>query len=257
MGELYNPEKYWDEVAANIASREYLNIIAGDDEPYYRYKRKRFLQLLNKIDFSGKTVLEIGSGPGGNLEHIFSRGCKKITGVDISGQMVAISKKLLSGKDVDVIKINGTALPFEDNCFDIVFTSTVLQHNTNEDRLKKLIAEIARVSKNEILLFERIENRIKGHETNLGRPVNYYAALLLEEGFRLTATQSLPLQASYYVCGAIRKLFNPKTRKEGESLSKLSVGLEKIALPVTSIFDRIIPSHRDVTLLRFQKGSQS
>ena len=31
---------YWDKVAENIADREHESVIAGDDEPYYRYKRK-------------------------------------------------------------------------------------------------------------------------------------------------------------------------------------------------------------------------
>lgn len=60
----YHPEPYWSEVAQKIKTREGVNVIAGDDEPYYRYKRKRFLKLLNSVDFAGKSVLEIGSGPG-------------------------------------------------------------------------------------------------------------------------------------------------------------------------------------------------
>lgn len=98
MAKTYNPETYWDTVAENINARQGLKLIAGDDEPYYRYKRRRFLELLNTINFADKTVLEIGSGPGGNLDFIFRKGCNKITGVDISQQMVLLSKGLLAGK---------------------------------------------------------------------------------------------------------------------------------------------------------------
>jgi ubiquinone/menaquinone biosynthesis C-methylase UbiE len=253
MKESYNPETYWDEVAATISSRTDLKLIAGDDEPYYRYKRKRFLELLNTIDFTNKTVLEIGSGPGGNLDFIYRKGCRKITGADVSSQMIALAKQLLSKKDIDIVKINGRDLPFDNNQFDLVFTSTVLQHNTDETQLKKLIKEIARVSKKEVLLFERIENTIRGHGTNLGRPVSYYRELLEQEGFMLKETKPLPIQASYYCCGIIRKVFNPKGRKEGEPLTKISIALEKITLPLTSILDKLIPSKRDVILLRFEK----
>ena len=38
----YDREAYWDKVAEEISSRNDLKIIAGDDEPYYRYKRKLF-----------------------------------------------------------------------------------------------------------------------------------------------------------------------------------------------------------------------
>ncbi|MGZ5221305.1 MAG: class I SAM-dependent methyltransferase [Chitinophagaceae bacterium] len=254
MTQSYNPEAYWDNVAENIQSREDLRIIAGDDEPYYRYKRRRFLELLNTIDFSGKTILEIGSGPGGNLDFISNKGCKKITGVDISRQMVSLSKDLLKGKNIDIIKTNGKELPFSDKAFDTVFTSTVLQHNTDEEQLKQLLKEICRVANDEVLLFERVESRIKGHASNVGRPVAYYENILKSNHFELVSSQSLPIQASYYVCGAIRKVLNPGSRKEGEPLNRLSVILEKITLPITSILDKLIPSNRDVMLLKFKRG---
>jgi ubiquinone/menaquinone biosynthesis C-methylase UbiE len=253
MIQPYNPETYWDNVANNINSRQDLKLIAGDDEPYYRYKRRRFLELLNTIDFSGRNVLEIGSGPGGNLDFVFSKGCKKITGVDISKQMVSLSKELLAGKEIGVLKINGRDLPFADKSFDTVFTSTVLQHNTNEDVLYQLISEICRAAKDEVLLFERIESKIKGHESNLGRPIAYYESLLSAHNFKLAGSYSLPIQASYFICGAIRKVFNRSSRMEGEPLSPLSIALQKLTLPLTSVVDKLIPSKRDVMLLRFKR----
>lgn len=255
MTKPYNLETYWDAVAENISSRQDLKLIAGDDEPYYRYKRRRFLELLHTLDFYNKTVLEVGSGPGGNLAFIYEKGCKKVTGVDISQQMISLSKQLLHGKDIDVLKTNGKELPFADKSFDLVFTSTVLQHNTDEGVLHQLTKEICRVSKHEVLLFERIEREVKGHKTNLGRPISYYENILNANHFKLTQTSSLPIQTSYVVCGAIRKLFNPRNRKEGEPLTRLSVALEKITLPVTSILDRMVPSNRDVMLLKFKRAA--
>jgi ubiquinone/menaquinone biosynthesis C-methylase UbiE len=249
----YNTEAYWDKVAQEIGSREDLKIIAGDDEPYYRYKRKLFLQLFDTIDFSNKSVLEIGSGPGGNLHHLSQKGCSKIAGVDISPQMVELSKKLLEGKGVEITKIDGLHLPFDNNSFDIIFTSTVLQHNTDDEKLKQLMTEIGRVAAKEVILFERIERTIKGHETNLGRPVGYYEAIMNQGGFSLAETKFLPLQASFFTCGAIRKVFNRSDRKEGEPISRLSYSLESIALPVTRLLDKVIPSRRDLGMLRFKK----
>jgi len=254
MTQPYKPEDYWDNVADSITARTDIKIIAGDDEPYYRYKRKRFLDLLGSLDFSNKSVLEIGSGPGGNLDFIHAKGCKKITGADVSSHMISLAKELLRGKDIDIVKTNGTELPFADNTFDTVFTSTVLQHNTNEDNLRKLIGEICRVSGNEVLLFERIESKIKGHESNLGRPIAYYESFMREHGFTLKETKSLPLQASFYVCGFARKAFNKRSRKEGEPLSKFSLMFEQVTLPITKILDTIVPSNRDVMMLRFARS---
>lgn len=253
MTTQYNPESYWDAVAERIALRQHLKIIAGDDEPYYRYKRKKFLELLGTIDFSDKTVLEIGSGPGGNLDFIYSKGCKKIAGADISQQMIALSKKLLAGKEIDIYKINGKDLPFADHSFDVVFTSTVLQHNTDEDLLHRLIKEICRVAKHQVLLFERIESKITGHESNVGRPVRYYQNILSAGNFRLVEKHALPVCASYFVCGAIRKIFNRKSRVEGAPLSPVSMALQKLALPLTSIIDKTITANKDVMLLKFDR----
>ena len=44
----YHPEPYWSDVAKRIKARKGKNVIAGDDEPYYRYKRERFLDLLKR-----------------------------------------------------------------------------------------------------------------------------------------------------------------------------------------------------------------
>jgi hypothetical protein len=67
----YNPETYWTRVGQEIEKRGDANFVAGDDNPYYRYKRLKFLKrFLDPIDFHSKTVLEVGCGPGGNLRHI-------------------------------------------------------------------------------------------------------------------------------------------------------------------------------------------
>jgi SAM-dependent methyltransferase len=251
--ETCNIEDYWDNVAQKISIRPDGKIMAGDDEPYYRYKRQKFLKVFDDISFNQKKVLEIGSGPGGNLQFLSKKNCKELIGVDISAKMIELSKQILPGENVQVFKIDGAILPFEDGHFDIVFTSTVLQHNTDEAQLRKLVKEICRVADSEIILFERIEKKITGHDTNVGRPVEYYEALLKESNFRLSQTKFLSIQASYFVCGAIRKMFNNKTRKEGEPLNKTSLVLEKLVLPVTKLFDQIVPSKRDLAMLYFKK----
>ena len=101
----YHPEPYWSDVARRIKARKGKNVIAGDDEPYYRYKRERFLSLLHEIDFKDKTVLEIGSGPGGNLKSLLSLSPRKLTGVDISPEMIELAKSNLPDS-VDLIKVN-------------------------------------------------------------------------------------------------------------------------------------------------------
>ncbi|HEX2101934.1 MAG TPA: class I SAM-dependent methyltransferase [Candidatus Synoicihabitans sp.] len=249
----YEVEGYWDNVAKNIAARKDLRVIAGEDDPFYRHKRQLFLRLFEQLDFAGKTVLEIGSGPGGNLLQAHDKGAKSVTGVDVSQHMVSLARENLQGRNIEVIKINGRDLPFADRTFDLVFTSTVLQHNVDETALIALVNEIARVAAAKIVLFERIEKRIKGNATTTGRPVAYYQQLLARHGFQLNKTEFLPIQASYYVCGAIRKLLNSPRHQEGEPFTRISLGAQKLAMPVTTVLDRMIPSTRDVAMIEFQR----
>ncbi len=246
----YHPEPYWSDVAKRIDSRDPGNIIAGDDEPYYRYKKSRFLEMLLSLDFQNKTVLEIGSGPGGNIKAISDLGqATKIMGVDISNDMIQLAKQRAPG--VEFIKINGTDIPLEDQSFQIVFTATVLQHNTDEKMLISLLKEICRVSSEKVVLFERIESSVIGDELCFGRPVSYYENICSHQGFTLLNKSFINIRVSYYISGAIRKLFNSKHRKEGEPLNKFSLFLQNISLPFTKTLDKIFKSNKDIAKLEF------
>src|SRR5690606_14447422 len=101
----YHPEPYWSEVAKRIKSRQGQNVIAGDDEPYYVYKRKRVLEMLRTVDFTGRSVLEIGSGTGGNLKEVWKLSPAKLTGVDISADMIELARQHVNPA-VDIVKTN-------------------------------------------------------------------------------------------------------------------------------------------------------
>ena len=252
---MYSPEKYWNAVAREIGNREDGNIIAGDDEPYYRYKRHVLLKQLKTIPFANRKVLELGSGPGGNLYEISLMNPAELWGCDVSVEMLRLAEKQNAGRAVQLKKTNGIDLDFPDNYFDLSFTITVLQHNTDATSLKRLIAELCRVTDKEIYIVERIEDNIKGHESNQGRPVTYYQCIFQEYGFALQALKPVATPVSYYACGFIRKMFNPRSRKEGERPTKLSVWLQNFVLPVTSTLDKVVPTKRDLIMLNFKRTS--
>lgn len=249
----YHPEWYWTEVAERMAGRKANTLLAGDDEPYYEYKRNKFLRLFHSIPFAGKKVLEIGPGPGGNLMEVLKHRPHELHGADISEEMIRLATKTLAGSPVTLTKVNGTHLPFPDQYFDITYTSTVLQHNTDENMLKELVAGISRVTGSDLYLFERIERTVKGDALCLGRPVSYYQNLLKDHNFRLQQVKYLHLQFSYLGCGSIRKLLNKKSRKEGEPLNKLSLILQRLILPLTKTLDNAIPVNRDLAMLHFKR----
>lgn len=248
----YNPEKYWTEVGERIGSREDDNVIAGDDEPYYRYKRVEFLKMLLEIDVKDKSVLEIGSGPGGNLYELLKLNPSKLSGADLSHQMIALARKKLPDH-VELTKVDGKVLPFTDKSFDIVFTATVLQHNTDDDMLRNVIKELSRVSGDKVYLFEKIDTTLKGDELCMGRPVSYYSSIMNDHGFVLKSSKFINIRMSYYVSGAIRKLFNPKSRKEGEPFTKTALFLQNMTLPLTKILDKIFTSKLDIARLEYKR----
>ncbi len=249
----YHPEPYWSDVAQRILEREDKNVIAGDDEPYYRYKREKFLQMLHEVDFKGKSVMELGSGPGGNLINVAKHNPKRLVGADISNDMIRLATKNTEGR-AELVKIDGTKLPFEDDTFDIVFTATVLQHNTDDAMLRKIMAELCRVCKGNIYLFERIEkNEIKGDDLCKGRPVSYYESICKESGFELEEVKFINIETSYAVAGVTRNWLNSKSRAEGEPLNKPSLLIQSVLLPVTKVLDNVFTSKRNMGRLKFKK----
>ncbi len=251
----YHPEPYWSEVAERIDNRDGRNVIAGDDEPYYRYKRNRFLDMLRTLDFNDKKALELGGGPGGNLEFIMANYTpKSLTDADISAKMLEIASANVKNPSVQFVKIDGQHLPFDNQAFDLTFTATVLQHNTDDVMLRQIISELCRVTGDKVVIFERIEAVIKGDSLCVGRPTSYYAELFGQHGFKLLATEYINIRVSYWVCGAIRKLLNSSARQEGESLNAPSVFLQNITLPITKILDKIFKSKKDIGKLVFKRA---
>ena len=250
----YHPEPYWSKVAKRVASRAGVNVIAGDDEPYYVYKREQTLRSLLELDFDGRRVLEVGPGPGGNLLELSSYVTDRLAGVDISADMIAVARARLP-EHVELHKTDGEALPFEERAFDLVFSVTVVQHNTDDRMMRRLVGEMARVCADELVLIENVDTRISGDELMRRRPPEYYAGILGEHGFGHVGTDMIATAASYYVCGALRKGLNPGTREEGQPLSALSLGLQRALLPVTKAFDTVIPHRRDLARMRFRRVS--
>ena len=193
----YDPETYWSRVAEEIQKRGE-NYVAGDDDPYYRYKRRKFLKnFLDTIDFRSKTVLELGFGPGGNLKHIATRHVPgKIYGADVSPKMLEIATKNLSMHDASLVKIDGASLPYPDHTVDISFTVTVLQHNIDEKTFRSLVKELARVTKKTVVVMEDVRKNQMNTADWIGRPVDTYRSAFAECGYKLSSVRFLNTKIS-------------------------------------------------------------
>src|SRR5262249_36955425 len=161
------------------------------DNPYYAYKRKKFLRrFLDTIDFQSKTIMEVGFGPGGNLRHIATRYQPHlILGADISQTMYDIAQRnLRSFQNVKLVKIDGVHLPFDSNSVDLSLTVTVLQHVTHASMLKSLVKDICRVTRDTIIIVEDIGHREElsdGGAPGIRRTVGIYQSLFAEHSFQL------------------------------------------------------------------------
>lgn len=111
----------------------------------YRYKKEpHILSNLERIDFHGKRVLEIGLGQGADSEQIAQRG-GIFSGIDLTDESVKRTKMRFSLKGLSFDRIEQASaldLPFENNAFDIVYSHGVLHHIPE---IRKAANEIFRV----------------------------------------------------------------------------------------------------------------
>jgi SAM-dependent methyltransferase len=259
----YNPETYWSRVGQEIEKRAGDNVIAGDDNPYYSYKRAKFLcRFLDTIDFQSKTIMEVGFGPGGNLQHIATfHHPQLILGADISQTMYDIARRnLRSFRNVRLTKIDGTHLPFEDRSIDLSFTVTVLHHVTNAAMLEALVRDICRVTRDRVVIMEDIGQceQLGGEGSFIGRTVGAYENLLSKHGFQLRQTRFLNTKVSrrWYELSwrAYRRVF-AHNHHEGDRINFLGKVLMGLPLIVTRALDDFLTEDQNLAKLAFVRKS--
>lgn len=137
---------YWNDHIHDLAIAKHPAGTLGffDDLDEYRFDKLNYLPRV--VDFSaykGKKVLEIGCGVGIDLVHFAENGAI-VTGVDLADTSIDLAKKNfeLRGLKGEFYRMDGEALPFEDESFDVVYAHGVLQYTENA---QKMVNEIHRV----------------------------------------------------------------------------------------------------------------
>ncbi len=138
--------QYWDEHVHDwkIAKHPPGTAEFFEETEAYRFEKLHYLPLLvDFAGFSGKSLLEVGCGLGNDLAR-FARGGAVVTGIDIAPKAIELSKANFSqrGLQGQFRVMNGEALDFADNSFDVVYCHTTL-HFTPDPR--RMVAEIHRV----------------------------------------------------------------------------------------------------------------
>jgi ubiquinone/menaquinone biosynthesis C-methylase UbiE len=255
-------QRYWSTVGQRIKDREDGNLLAGDDSPYYQYKAEQFsARFLPRIPVAGLDVLDVGCGAGGTLRWMAQHNPKRLVGCDQAPGMIELATRHVPS--AEMVQTDGDSLPFADQSFDIVTTVTVLQHNPDE-RCTRLLGEICRVSRGQVLLFEDTSLVMRprpvgqGQYLNFyGRPVGWYAGVCAVHGFELIETQYLQTMASLRTFLFLWQFLNRTRRRktdEGAPFSPLHLAVEKRTLPVTKRLDPFIRYRKgENTMMRFEK----
>lgn len=252
----YHPGLYWSRVASEIRKRGARNYFAGDDNPFLRYKRNKFLtSFLGNVDFRAKTVLEVGCGPGGNLLHVARAGAKRVIGADVSPGMLSLSAENVQGcPTVELLQTDGRSLSLPDKCADTTFTVTALQHNTDPGMFENLVAEICRVTRGTIVLMEdtsRIPLDFGPGSSFLARSIELYQAECEKHGFRLRQHEYLRTKASRAVYYRLQALLVPQGHIEGDPYGALPSAAMKLLMPLARPFDRLLSDDGDLTKMVF------
>ena len=92
----------------------------------------------------GDDVLEVGSGPGLSTD-VLRRRVPKLTAVELDPELAAKLAARLAGTNVEVVKADATALPFESDRFSGATCFTMLHHVPSTDMQDRLLVELSRV----------------------------------------------------------------------------------------------------------------
>lgn len=112
----------------------------------YRFEKLDYLaQLVDFGGYAGKRVLDLGCGIGNDAAR-FAHGGASVTGVDLAPRAVELAERNfeLRGLDGTFAAMDGEALEFPDDSFDLVYCHTVLHFTPHPERM---VGEIHRVLK--------------------------------------------------------------------------------------------------------------
>ncbi len=108
-------------------------------------RTSQLLIIKKLINYKNKVGLDVGSANGSFAMELAKDGAKKVYGIDIAKRFVENARKearKLRIKNVEFKQADARKLPFEDEIFDFVICTEVLEHVPN---FKKAIYEIKRV----------------------------------------------------------------------------------------------------------------
>ena len=122
---------------AELSSHEIGTLGFFDDLDEYHFDKLNYLlKLVDYNGYKGKKILEIGCGIGTDLAR-FAQGGADVTAVDLAENSIELAEKNFELRNLNGTfhVMNGEALQFEDNQFDMVFAHGVLQYTSDTQKM--------------------------------------------------------------------------------------------------------------------------
>jgi SAM-dependent methyltransferase len=146
-------------------------------------------------DHGGRDVLEIGCGTGSDLLQFAKHGARAI-GIDLIPKHVALARGRV-GNLATIHQADARNLPFENECFDYVYSHGVLHHS---DEPEKIVREIFRVL--------RPGGRFNIHVYALWSAITGYGVLRYGRKWKRHIENSpAPVHIDLYTARKLRRLF--------------------------------------------------
>lgn len=105
--------------------------------------RKKIIEMAGAGE--GAAILDVATGTG-KQAFAFARNGYRVTGIDLSGDMLKIARRNNKYANLDLKELDAAHLPFEDGKFDVSCVSFALHDMPSEIR-KKVVGEMARVTR--------------------------------------------------------------------------------------------------------------
>jgi ubiquinone/menaquinone biosynthesis C-methylase UbiE len=146
---------FWDDIARKYGAREDTINIPGAPfitNKYIDYLENRALRpYLSSSE--GLNVLDVGTGIG-RWASLLAEKASYVVGIDMSREMVRIAKRRVKKSNVDFLVAAAHAIPLRSNSVALSLSCTCIQHIVDGDEQQESLHEIARVTRNRILLLE-------------------------------------------------------------------------------------------------------
>ncbi len=165
-----------------------------------RYKAEEFINLIKRwtdgLEQSKVLKTDLYEEAFGEDQILFSLPNKaQIFGLDISQEVVknANIKNISNDSHHNYLRADVRKVPFKNNVFDLILSTSTLDHFSAEDDLLNSLQELKRVVKSGGLLISAFNNR---------HNLNFYLSLKLGRFFGL-----IPYPVQFYSPGKLKKIF--------------------------------------------------